>query len=447
MTNPKKLFLLWTFLLPAFFVSAQQGTGFNLEAAIQYAWANSNTMKNAQLNIADAEEQIIERRAAGIPQLSGTLNFQRYLQVPQQALPDAFVDFISALNPGEPVEREVSFFLKNNFNATLNLDALVFDGTYLTALKAARTYRKYVLDELEVTKREVKNQVVDAYLPILLLNENLKILDANIENLNKLYNETQALYQEGFAEQLDVDRLELSLANLRVEKENLERRRELAIEGLKFAMNFPSTEPLTVEDDLESITAELDEQDMVNSVQLENRPEYILANSGIELSELNTEQYKMGYYPTVRAFGSYAQTYQGNTSEDDFWAPQTLVGLSVNIPIFDGWDKKAKIQRARITTEQNLNQREDLKRSIELEVESARKTLETARKSLEAQKRNLDLARRIYETTQIKYREGVGSSLEVNQAEQSLYTSQTNYIQALYDLTVARFDLKIALGQ
>ncbi|MEO0341547.1 MAG: hypothetical protein AAF242_20350, partial [Bacteroidota bacterium] len=132
---------------------AQESIQLTLQEAIDYAWQNSNEMKNAQLNIVDAEERIIENRAIGIPQLSGEVGYQRYLQVPAQALPDAFVDFLSAQNPNEPVSREVSFFLKNNFNAALTLDALVFDGSYITALKAARVYREYVSSELQVKRR------------------------------------------------------------------------------------------------------------------------------------------------------------------------------------------------------------------------------------------------------------------------------------------------------
>jgi len=440
--------IIWGFSLAFLSVglNAQQTSGFNLDAAIEYAWTNSTAIKNAQLNIVDAAEQIIERRAVGIPQITGTLNYQRYLKVPQQALPDAFVDFISALNPGEPVNREVSFFLRNNFSATANLDAVIFDGSYLTALKAARSYRRYVQEEFAVTRREVKNGVIDAYLPVLLLNENLKMLDDNISNLSGLFNETKALYKEGFAEQLDVDRLELSLANLEVEKENLSRQKEIAINILKFAMNYPATQDLTVDDNL-SAFVELEQADLTDVINPQGRPEVILANSGVELNEMNVKVNKMGYYPTIRAFGTYAQNYQGNTTEDDFWAPQSLIGLTVNIPIFDGWDKKAKIQRARIATELSRNQQRDLERSIILEVTNARQAYQTALKSLQAQERNLQLAQRIYDTTQIKYREGVGSSLEVNQAEQALYTSQSNQIRAMYDLTVARFSLRKALGK
>lgn len=426
---------------------AQETVRLSLDDAVNYAWQNSNEMKNAQINIIDAEERIIENRAIGIPKLNGTVDYQRYLQVPVQVLPEPFVDLISALNPGQEVSREAAFFLRNNFSAGLNLDALLFDGTYLTALKASRVYRDYVARDYDVKRREVRNQVIDVYLPVLLLAENLEILSKNRGNLEQLLKETRALYEEGFAEQLDVDRLALSLANLQVEQENLERQRDAALNVLKFTLNADQELDFVVEEDLESLATEVAPELMSGTLNYQARPEVQYVEKGIELADLNIEQYKMGYYPTLRGFMSYSQTRQWNTEEDAFWAPAAVVGVTLNVPIFDGWDKKAKIERAKLTREINQNQQNTLIRSIELEVTNARAAYTTALKSLEAQQRNLELAERIYNTTQIKYREGVGSSLEVNQAEQSLYTAQGNQIQALYNVAVAKYDLLTALGQ
>jgi outer membrane protein TolC len=262
-----------------------------------------------------------------------------------------------------------------------------------------------------------------------------------------LLKETRALYEAGFAEQLDVDRLELSLANLQIERENLERQREATLQVLKFTLNADSDLDFTIVEDLEGLADEIAPDVLDDQLTFDRRPEVAYVEKGIDLADLNIEQYKMGYYPTVRGFLSHSQTRQWNTEADAFWAPTTLVGLSLSVPIFDGWDKKAKIERARLSKEISLNQQQTLLRSIELEVTNGSAAYATAQESLKAQQRNLDLAERIYQTTQVKYREGVGSSLEVNQAEQGLYTAQRNYLQALYNLVTAKYDLLKALGQ
>lgn len=448
MNSPKKscILSLLGFLIYFSPLTAQETTVVSLQEAIDYAWTNSLAVKNAQVNIADAEQQIIERRSIGLPQLTADLNFQRYVQVPQQPLPEAFVELIRALNPNGEVATEASFFLQNNFTAGLNLDAMIFDGSYFVGLQAAKAYRNYVQADLSVQRRAVKNNVVDAYLPVLLVNENLQLLDKNIGNLEKLLFETQQLYKEGFVEQLDVDRLELSLANLKVEKDNLDRQREIALSGLKFAMNFPVNESLEVREGITDLMSQASNEDLTQMVNYANRPEIGLADLGLELNELNVKLNKVGYLPTLRAYGTYQQGYQGNNSEDGFWAPTAFVGLRLSIPIFDGLYKKALIQRARLDLEKNQNQREELTNGIALEVVNARITYINAQERLENQRKNLNLAERIYNTTQIKYKEGVGSSLEVTQAEQSLYDSQSNYTQALYDVLAAKMDLDQALG-
>ena len=425
---------------------SQETAGMTLEQSIEFALANNTAIKNAYLNLADAEQQIIESRAAGIPQINGNVNYQRYLKVPVQPLPTALVDFIQLLNPNGEAQTEGSFFLKNNFNAGLNLETMIFESSYFVGLKAARTYRSFVQQQLLVEQREVRSNVTGAFLPVLLLKTNLEIIDKNITNLEKLLRETKELYKEGFVEQLDIDRQELSLLNLSTERENLLRQKENAISALKFAMGHPLNSPLEVVGELEDMTTDVEDQQLVSDINYGQRPETGLSDLNIELNQLNLQLNKSYYFPSLRGNGAYTYTFQGDTFKDGFWAPSAYVGLSLNIPIFDGFDKKAKVQRVRIDIEEANNQKTEVKRGIELEIQTSRANYINSRETLANQKKNLDLAQRIYDTTQIKYREGVGSSLEVTQAEQSLYTSQSNYLNALYDVIKARADLQLALG-
>ena len=314
------------------------------------------------------------------------------------------------------------------------------------ALEAAREYRRYTLKEFASKQREVKVKVVEAYLPVLLVQENIELLIKNMENLEKLLFETKELYNAGFAEQLDVDRLELSLSNLEVEHENLVRQKELLVGGLKYAIGYPIDETLVVSDDLQDMTAISSSEDLTRQMDYSRRPEFLLLEQAELMNELNIRLNKAGYLPTLRAFGTYQQQYQGDNFSDGFWAPTSFVGLSLNVPIFDGLDKRSKIQRARLNLELVRNQKVDIQRGIDLEVGNARVNYVNAEKRYNNQQKNLELAERIYQTAQIKYREGVGSSLEVTQAEQSLYTTQGNYLQSLYDLLLAKERLSLALG-
>ena len=431
-------------ILGMFSASAQ--TTMSLDQAVQYAWNNHANIRNAQISIADAEAQIMENKAIGLPQVTGSVNYQRFLQVPVQALPDEFVSFLQVINPGQEVSREVSFVLKNSLTLGLNVDALLFDGSYLVALRAARAYREYVQQDLQVKKRELANQVKDAYVPLLLVDANLDLLDKNLKNLESFWAETKALVKEGFAEQLDADRLELSFRNLQTDRESLVRQRTVAENALKFAMGYPLDQPLDVDGSLDSFWAQTSPELLNTAFSPDKRPELALVDKGLELAEMNIDRYKMGYYPSARAFGGYQHNYQGNTSKDDFWAPSSFVGVGLSIPIFDGFSKKAKIQRAQLEVEKNQNLRMELLRGISLEVETAKTMLQNAQKRLQSQNENVKLAERIYETARTKYKEGVGSSLEITQAEQSMFATQANYMQAMYEVVQAWQKLSQALG-
>ena len=440
---PRRIYPIFFLFLLAAGAWGQEPARLSLEQAIEYAYDKSTAIKNARISVEDAEQQIIERRAPGLPQLNADVNFQRYLQVPQQPLPP---QFLPPNADSLDIPTEVSFFLENNFTAGLTLDAMLFDGSYFVGLKAARAFREYTAQELLKTKRDVRNSVIDAYLPVLLVDENIELLEKNIGNVEKLLYETEALYEEGFAEQLDVDRQQLSLANLQVERDNLERRRETAIARLKYVMGFPAEQELELTGTLENLIEVASEADLSAQVNLYKRPEYRVIEQGEELNELNVRLNKAAYLPTLNAFGAYQYQYQGNDFETGFWAPQAFVGVRLNIPIFDGLYKSALIQRARLDLERIRNDKQDLARAINLEVTNARNTYVQARESLERQRANMELAERIYETTQVKYREGVGSSVELTQAEQQLYQAQSNFINALYDFLVAKIELETALG-
>jgi len=439
------------FYSSAYFAQSSNHT-FSLSEAIKYAYDHNLNVKIAKENISDADAQIIERRAIGIPTLNGTINFQHYLKVPVAVLPNQFEDIIRAGNGGvlpPDYTNQASFVLRNSFNAGLDLNALIFDGSYFTALKAAKAFKEYVGQELIAQERSIRDQVVAAYLPPLIVDENLKILAKNITNLEGMLTETQATYEAGFIEQLDVDRLELSLANLRTEVDNLTRQKELALNYLKFMMGYPVNEKLTISDNLDDLLNLATEEDLTAPVNYLNRPEYRVAQTGMKLHEYNIKVNKDGYLPSVTGFVNYQYGYQGNSlfGNDGFWVPTSVAGLRVNVPIFDGFNKKAKIERAEIAMEIDRKRISLLEQSIQLEVTNARTEYLTALERSQSQEKNVALAQKIYDTTQIKYRSGVGSSIEVTQAEQALYQTQQNFIQARYQLLVSKQKLDTVLGK
>lgn len=466
----KQPFLIGFFLLFTFFsLRAQDNTALSLDEAVNYALQNSLSVKNSRIQLADAEAQVKERLASGLPKLNASVDYNYYLDIPTSILPPFFpetetvfaqnndptgnpvpIQITKLDNQGNPVfgePQEIQFGLRHNATAGIQLQSLLFDWTYFTGVRAAREFREYTAKTVTVTERDVRNQVIDAYLPALIVQENIAILDSNLVNLNKLKFETEESYKAGFVEQLDVDRLVLSIANLEVQREALVRQSETVKNALKLALNMNAEADIELTDNINVLLNEPNEEDLTGTINIDARPELAVIDRGLALADLNIEVNKAGYYPSFSGFFSYQQQFQGNKLNDGNWFPISLVGIQANIPIYSGGLRKAKVERAKLTKETNVLQKEQFVRGVTLEVQTARINYISAKDRVANQQDNLDLANRIFDTTKIKYREGVGSSLEVTSAEQQLYQTQQAYTTALYDLLVAKFALQRALGK
>jgi len=416
-----------------------QATGMSLNDCIAYALANHPDIKVAELQLKDADWQIKESKSSGLPQLSAGIDYQYFIQRP--GIPQ------SALFPGGGDEK-VFFNANHSLSPSISLNQLFFSNSYRVALKAAELYRDYAQSGMEVTREKIRNQVIDAYLPTLVISENLDILDKNISTIEKLLNETTAINKAGFAEQLDVDRLDLSLSTLRSDRSSILRQQEMVLNALKFSMGMPVSEAIVLSDDLDKLIGQYADVDLTSELNLMNRSEYVQLLKGRELGTMEIELNSKTWLPTVSGFLNYQPGWQGGFGDDTKWffIPAAVAGVSVQVPIWDGGTTKAKRERATISVQTIDVQKRMLENAITLEVENARKQFVNAQERVNNQRRNLALAERIYNTTETKYKAGVGSSLELTQAEQSLYAAQKNLIDAMYEFLQAKAAVKKSLG-
>jgi outer membrane protein TolC len=340
----------------------------------------------------------------------------------------------------------LAFQLKNNFNGGITASQLIFSGSYTLAVRAANFYRSLVDVQLKKKQDSLRNVVIDAYLPTLLLDEGVKTLEKNITNLEKTFVEVKATYKAGFVEQLDVDRLEFSINSLKAQRDNLIRQREIPMNALKLTINYPLEKPLELTDDINSLLQSVSNMNVDEAIDYNKRPEIRELEATQKLLDLNVELQKAAGLPNVAAFGSYQYAFQGNSLSKLFGIPTSLIGLKATYNIWDSNERKIKTQRAGLALEQFRLARTDVERFINFQVSNARIAIKNAEKNLENQEKNLALAEKIYAVTQKKYKEGVGSSLELTTAERDIYQAQANVRQALYDLLVAKKSLQKALG-
>lgn len=437
--------LLWisSILFASLNMSSQ---GVTIDETVDYALSNSYELRQSQLAVAEADARIKETWAIGLPKLNGNINYQYFPDVPNFLIPAQFAD------PDAPEGSFISLpaGTQQSLNASLDFSALLFDGSFFVGLRASKVFKDLTQKEVAATRHEVKWNVKRAFYSALLVKEQIDELDRNIRNIEQLLSETRALYEEGFAELLDVRRLELNFNNLNTRKDQMTGMDSVTINLLKLQMAWPMEEPLEISGNLDEMATEW----MVKKSDLDfsytERPDYRVMEVTEELNEINIRQIQMGYFPTVTAVASHVQNLQRDdlfNSDEIGWLKTTNVGARINIPIFDGFDKRARIQRARIDKEKVVEGKNQLRQAIDTEVQNSHLQYQNAKKALSNAQSTLDLSEEIYETVLIKFREGLGTSFELIQSEQDLFEARSQYLNALYDILETRAQLEQSMGR
>lgn len=435
---------------------------FSLEQAVKYGQENSKSLAIQKLDVQDAKDQVLEYYAIGMPKITGSLGYNYYINIPTNILPDFISPAIYGVLFKENVipDRTIDFGsgfpaqfgLKNNLTAGLQLNALIFDGSFFVGLKAQKLYAELIQRQIHQSETDVRYQVTKAYLTALSVKENISVLDKNISNLEKVYQEMQQVFKVGFAEQLDVERIELSLQNLKAEKEKLQRLAEFTLNLLKFQMSYPLENELVQTQNIDEILNQSYAEVMDPSIKINasSRAEYQVIEQAKRLADINVRRYKASYFPSLTGFATHQEVLQRNNlfdSKENPWFPTSIVGLNLNVPIFDGFDRKAKIRRAKTVSNKTGMQLAEFERAVGLEYNNARTQYLNALNTLETRKKSLALADKIYRTSNIKFKEGIGSSLEITQSERDLYQAQANILDAQFQLIMAKVDLDKALGK
>ena len=443
MKNKKmKLFSVLVLALFTTIVNAQKINSFTVQQAVEYAKQNSVQVKNALLDYQVQKQTNREITAAAYPQLSATGTFNDYLVIPTSLLPAEIA--------GGPAGTffPVRFGTKYNATGGFDVNQLLFDGQVFVGLIARGVALKFYEKQTEITEEIINVNVQKIYYQLVVGKQQMTSIDANITRFEKLLADTKEIFKQGFAERLDVDKVSVQLNNLQTEKIKVQSQLDAGNAGLKFLMNMPQKDLLVLSD---SITEDKIKGDLLaQDYNYEDRKEYQFLTIAKTLNEYNVRRYKLSYLPTLAAFGTYSKNAQ-RTTFDFFkggsWFTTSLVGLRLNVPIFDGFARSSRVQKAKIEVQRSNNNIEQLKSSIDNDVTQARLKITAAVVTLDNQKRNIELAEKVYNTTKIKYEQGLGSNQEIYSAQTELKVAQNNYYSALYDAVIAKIDFLKAAGK
>jgi outer membrane protein TolC len=431
----KKLFLipLLIFALGAKSQEAQKNYNFSLEQAIAHALTNNYSAINAGRDIDASKEKKWETTAAGLPQINAGLDYTNNFVLQKSVVPAEFFGG----NPGEYAA--VAFGTKHSMGARANLSQLIFDGSYIVALQASKTYLKYYTNAKQKTDIEIKEAVINAYGNVLLAEESIAILKKNKATLEKTFSDTKATFKNGLIEEESVEQLQITLTSINSTLNYNIRLADLAYKMLKITLGMDINDVLQLSDKLDNLTvSNLDMAFSKNEFAVSDNVNYQMGLNFQEQRELELKLQKSKALPSLSANLNFGYTAFKNEfqffNQDQNWFNYSNVGVSLNVPIFSSLARSSRTQQAKIALDQAKTQLTETEQKLKLQYAAAKSDYEFSIEEYATAKTNLNLAERIEKKQQIKFTEGLSSSFDYNDAQRQLYSAQQKYLQSMVDV-------------
>jgi outer membrane protein TolC len=417
--------------------TSKKSYSFSLQQAIEHAIENNYQSINSGRDVQSARQKKLEATALGLPQINATVDFQNNFVIQKSVVPAEFFGG----NPGEFVE--VAFGTKQNMNARASLNQLIFDGSYIVALQASKTYLDFYEKSKTKTDLEIKEMIINSYGNVLLSEESIDILKSNIKSVEKTLFETEQTFKNGLTEEENVEQLNIRLTTLKSNLNYSIRLRDIAENMLKINLGIEIDDELVLTDDLKSLTALNLDLALTNpEFNVEQNIDYTLMTNFVDQRNLELKLEKSRYLPSLGAslnygYNAFGEDFSTFTNADN-WLDYSNLGLNLNIPIFSGFGRNARTQQAKIALEQAKTELTETEQRLKLEYLTAKSKFDFDVEQYFSSKQNLTLAERIEKKQNVKFTEGLSSSFEFTEAQRQLYTAQQDYLQAMVNVINSR---------
>jgi outer membrane protein TolC len=424
----KKSLIVLLLIMEAGFIlnSAQEELSLSLVEAQQYALEFNKVVRNAELAVDAAREVVRESVAMGLPQVEANVDYSNFLGA----------EIEIKFGEDAPVTR-IPF--KPTSNLALTVGQLVFSGSYIVGLQTARLYRELAESGYEKTAIDIREQVAGAYYTVLVAEESYEIIMKNLENIKDVYEKTSALYSVGMAEVTDVDQMAVQVTSLENAARSAERQIELSYNLLRLQLGVDVESRLRLTDNLDGILLQIDfEATLAEQFDLKDNIDYQMMNTRQLMSKKQVDLEKMNYLPTISGF--YNRTQKILRPDFDM-TPPNLVGLQMNVPIFSSGSRKARLDQARITYETIQNEMALLTDQLLIQEKQYRYNLSTGLELYKSQRENVEVSQRVYNSINLKYQQGLVSSLDLTTANNNYLQAESSYINALIQLLNAQLEL------
>ncbi|NOX48811.1 MAG: TolC family protein [Chlorobi bacterium] len=441
MKNNNKNFLIIILFSVLFSVEgiAQETMRFSLKEALVYALENNYDIINAATDVEIARKKVKENLAIGLPQISGKIGYNNNLVLPTTLLPGEVVG-----QPGKDVE--VQFGTQHNANWGAELSQLIFSGTYLVGVMAARAYVDVVESSFEKSEIGIKNTIAKSYYPVIILQENKKVFDSTLLSLNNMLYETEAYHKSGFIEDTDVDQLKLLISDMETTITNINNQLQIATNMLKYQLGLDANVKIEVTDKMDDLLAAVDREFLLDSkFDYSHHVDYKILKGQRELSSLQLKLNQSEYWPSLVGFYSYNQSAfrdEFNFFTDNKWYNSQVLGFQLDVPILSSGNRKFKVQQAKLELEKMNVSEHQLQQGLSLRIKTVKADFNNAYLIYMNRKMSVGNAEKIYQKTEIKYKEGLSTSLDLSQTYNQFLNSQISYLTSILDLLIKKADLE-----
>lgn len=431
----KNKFLL-TFLLLVTMLQAQeqnQNYSFSLEEAINYAIEHNYASIRTAKDIDIAKQKKWETTAAGLPQINASVDYQNNFELQKSVVPAEFFGG----NKGEFAE--VAFGTRHNVTANSRLSQIIFDGSYIVALQAAKTYLKFFENAKQKSNSEIREMVINSYGNVLLAEESIAILEKNKATLSKTLSDTKETYKNGLIEEENVEQLQITLATLNSNLNNNKRLLDVAKKMLKYTLGISLDAEVTLTDKLDNLSmSNISTTFDTAGFSVDQNIDFQIAQNFEQQRTLELKLEKSKALPSLSAnvnfgYNAFNESF-AFLSQNQRWLNYSNLGVSLNVPIFSSFGRKARTQQAKIALEQAKIQLTETEQQLKLQYERAKSQFDFSIEEFATAKSNLNLAERIETKQQVKFTEGLSSSFDFSEAQRQLYSAQQSYLQSMVDI-------------
>jgi outer membrane protein len=427
---------------------AQQARPLSVDEAVQYAIEHKASVKNARLDVLLQHAKNSEVTGTAYPQLSVQDQFSAYPNVLKTFVPAEFMD------PGLAGQGQfiaVPFVPRYSNSLTAQASQVLFEPNLFVALQARDALIELAEQNTRLSAQEVAYNVQKAYYTLVIAQRQYGILKTSLQSAREMLHDVQVLRETGFAEKIDQDRTQVQVNNLATDSIRVGSLLVLSEQLLKYQMGMPASERIVLTDTALARNADQALSLLATEADHTKRIEFGLLQSQLRLNEFELKRQKLSSLPTLSLFGNATYTYSANEFNEVFkpanYIFYSMVGASLNVPIFNGFQRRYRMKQAMLNIEKVRNNMEELELGLTLQTDQSRTTLRNSMLELQNQERNLELAASVLDLARKKYKAGVGSNQEVTLAQTDLLQAQNSYFATLLNVVHATTDLKRALGQ